>query len=173
MNAIQKKYFPAIKESLSGYIKKVGKKHSSLNLDSLRIEFGVPELKDLVWYPGDQKMGAGEYRLICETNADASGKKEIITVAKWEIVQMKNCCGMAVSTRALVEIAFRKLGLGLIMNQIRIDICRKLGYSCLMCTDVENNVPQQKILSANGWRKIHKFVNRNTGNTVCVHVINI
>lgn len=115
------------------------------------------------------KMDQGQYTL-CFT--DCAGNRGQ-TIARWELVQMKNCCGICVSTAAYVEPEFRNKGLGLVLNQIRIDMARAMGYSLLFCTDVVANEPQQKILNANGWQRIHTFLNRGSGNVVGLHIIGL
>lgn len=94
-------------------------------------------------------------------------------IASWELVPMVNCCGIIVSTRAQVLPAYQKRGLGTLLNNMRMDIARELGYSVLLCTDVEGNTPQRKILRVNGWKDVFSFVNRRTRNTVHISVINL
>jgi hypothetical protein len=93
------------------------------------------------------------------------------SVASFELFPMINCCGICVSTRAEVNINYRKRGLGIIFNSLRIDIARALDYGILMCTDVESNIAQRKILDKNGWEDIFKFVNPRTNRTVFISVI--
>lgn len=94
-------------------------------------------------------------------------------IATFELHPMINCCGICVSTKAFVYPKFRNKGLGRLLNSIRIDIARKEGYSLLLCTDIEDNTNQRKILKANGWRDLTSFVNRRTGNKVYISVINL
>lgn len=94
-------------------------------------------------------------------------------IASFELHPMINCCGICVSTQAYVVQQERGKGLGTLLNQFRIDIARHNGYSLLLCTDIVSNSPQRSILKANGWRDIHSFVNRRTGNTVAVSVITL
>lgn len=114
------------------------------------------------WYT--DKAENGKYRLII-------GEKTV--VAFWELWQMKNCCGICVSTASEVGKNFRKRGLGTILNQIRIDYAKGMGYGLLLCTDVTSNKPQQKILTKNGWDKICEFKNPRTGNEIGIHVVSL
>lgn len=110
-----------------------------------------------------EKLVAGAYQLL------VAGRE----IASFELVPMINCCGILVSTQAYVDKAWRGQGLGRLLNTIRIDIARFLGYGVLLCTDVESNASQRKILQANGWKDIHKFVNPRTNNTIFISVINL
>jgi len=151
---IHKKYGATIESILN----KAGKFEEPV--DSWVIEAKPIGYRD-VWFAN--KAGCGKYRI-------KVGKQ---VVASWELYQMKNCCGICVSTVAMVEQPFRKNGLGLVLNQIRIDLARMMGYGLLLCTDVTSNVPQQKILKANGWKLIHKFINPRTNNELGIHVIGL
>lgn len=154
MDVIYKKYGATIKSMLdkSGHFKKP--------VENFVIESQPIGVKD-EWYT--DKVDCGKYKLMVS--------KRII--ASWELYQMKNCCGICVSTAAMVHHAYRKQGLGLILNQIRMDLARIMGYSLLLCTDVVKNTPQQKILSANKWKLIHRFVNQRTKNEIGIHVIGL
>lgn len=110
-----------------------------------------------------EKFVAGKYDLI-------RGKT---IVSSFELVPMINCCGIIVSTRVVVTEDFRNRGLGTILNSLRIDIARNLGYGLLLCTDVVDNIPQQRILIANGWKSIEEFINPRTKNRVAIHTIKL
>lgn len=100
------------------------------------------------------------------------GDSEVV-VARWELVQMVHCCGICVSTSAQVDKNYSGKGLGTVLNQFRIHLARQLGYGCLMCTDIESNVAQRKILEKNGWKDVHSFVNPRTSNRVFISVIDL
>jgi hypothetical protein len=94
-------------------------------------------------------------------------------IAHFDLAPMPGCCGMVVSTAAMVYKKWRKKGLGTLLNKIRIDIAKFLGYGVMLCTDVLDNEPQQRILEKNGWFKVFEFDNPRTGNAIGVHVINL
>lgn len=96
-----------------------------------------------------------------------------ISVAQWELYQMPHCCGICVSTKAEVNPTYRSRGIGTLLNNLRQDIARMLGYSLLLCTDIDKNTHQTQLLDTNGWRKVHTFVNRRTNNSVSIHVIGL
>jgi GNAT superfamily N-acetyltransferase len=112
-----------------------------------------------------EKLESGKYEL----RHDGEDKP----VASFQLHPMINCCGICVSTQAFVMDAYRNQGLNTLLNSLRIDMARHLGYSLLLCTDVVNNSPQRRVLKKNGWRDIYKFVNRRTSNTVAISVINL
>jgi len=159
--AIMKKYIPTLEKA----IKSVEGTPKAFSLDILWRSYEIDE-----WYSTADKMGTGLYSLVITTPKTGKTKQE---VARWELVQMKNCCGICVSTAAQVRPAYRNKGIGLVLNQIRIDLARSMGYSLVFCTDVVSNEPQQKILKANGWKRVHTFLNKGSGNVVGLHVIGL
>jgi hypothetical protein len=118
-----------------------------------------------------EKLDVGRYEL--RLPIPVSTHYPYTIIASFELHPMINCCGICVSTKAEVNFSYRRRGLGTLLNSLRIDIARYNGYGLLLCTDREKNEPQRKILEANGWRDIYKFVNPRTKNTVCITVINL
>lgn len=114
------------------------------------------------------KFGGHNYRLVI---SDKEGYTE--NVAEWGLIQMIGCCGICVSTRSFVSYKYRNKGLGSILNEIRIIYAKCLGYGILMCTDIEQNTAQRKILAKNGWKDIFSFVNPRSSNTVFISVIEL
>lgn len=113
--------------------------------------------------PYTEKLWTGSYVL------ELLGHK----VACFTLVPMINCCGICVSTSAEVWPNWRGQGIGTLLNSFRIDLARFLGYGVLLCTDIEKNTAQRKILQANGWKDVHKFVNPRTKNTIFISVVNL
>ena len=109
------------------------------------------------------KVGGHNYSLKLKDNP----------VARWELLQMLHCCGICVSTSAYVHELYRNKDLGTVLNLLRIYQARKQGYGCLMCTDIESNTAQRKILKKNGWTDIHSFINPRTKNKILLSVINL
>jgi hypothetical protein len=89
-------------------------------------------------------------------------------VAGFTLTQLPGCCGVVVSTGAWVNLDHRRKGIGSLMNQLRIDYARALGYGYILCTDVETNEPQRKLLAKNGWVDLTKFTNPRTVNRVFI-----
>lgn len=94
-------------------------------------------------------------------------------IASFAFNVMPSCCGILVSTRAHVSEGYRNRGIGKLLNQLRIEYAKYLGYSLLFCTDIAGNEPQQKILKDNGWEELTSFVNSTTKNTVKLHAIKL
>ena len=115
-------------------------------------------------YNAEEKFGPGHWSL------KLSGGT---VIASFTLQQMVGCCGVCISTGASVHPDYQKRGLGLVMNSIRIDMARAMGYGVLMCTDVVKNEPQRKILVQNGWKDVHEFINPRTKNRVAISVINL
>lgn len=126
-----------------------------------------------IWEPGNthrnmdteypDKFPAGIYRL------SLNGER----VARFNLEQLPGCCGICISTASYVEPEYRGIGLGLLLNSLRIEMTRQMGYGLLMCTDLENNIPQRKILEKNGWEDIYGFTNPRTGNVLKISVYNL
>ena len=87
----------------------------------------------------------------------------------WALREMPGCCGACVSTGAAVNGTMQGLGIGTILNKLRCRIAELLGFGLLICTDITNNEPQQKILAKNNWKLVDSFINPRTDNEVAVH----
>lgn len=107
------------------------------------------------------RMGEGTYQL-------NNGEGEYI--ALFSIEQLRGCCGVCVSTGAHVSMPYRRLGLGTLLNEMRLGMAKRLGYGVMLCTDVITNGPERKLLAKNGWKDVHKFRNPRTGRQVAISV---
>jgi hypothetical protein len=118
---------------------------------------------DGVKYPSTD-WAVGDYRVVTK-----DGKE----ISKWKLYQLPHCCGVMVSCDVVVMPEFRNKRVGTLLNNLRQDIGRILRYSCVLCTDIDQNEHQKRILETNGWKTIHKFINIKTKNKVNINVINI
>lgn len=94
-------------------------------------------------------------------------------VSTFSLAEMPSCCAILISCDVYVYPEYRKKGVGKVLNEFRIGIAKELGYSLMMCTDIETNIHQRKILSSNGWKDIHNIRNKRTNNNVFISVINL
>ncbi len=115
----------------------------------------------------------GEEVKIQQSSACSDIKCGNINVATFHLQQLQGCCGVCVSYHSSVNSKFRNKGLGTLLNKMRQQIAWDNGYTVLLCTDVESNQAQQKILTTNGWEKLMTFTNRRTRNKVCIHTIQL
>lgn len=120
-----------------------------------------------MWASHPQKPGESS-TLIYLAREDASGY-----VAYGYLSPFPGCCGLVVSWGAQVTFLFRHKGIGAIMNLVRIDYARSLGYGQLICTDKTINDPQRRILAKNGWKDILEFTNPRTHNHIAVSVVKL
>lgn len=90
--------------------------------------------------------------------------------ASFGIQQLTGCCGVCVSTAAQVSPTYRHRGLGTYLNEVRQGMAKRLGYAVMLCTDVETNVYERKILKKTGWRDIYRFANPRTRNIVHISI---
>lgn len=99
--------------------------------------------------------------------------QEKVLLASFELYKLPHCCAILVSCKAFVNPLWRGRRVGTILNTLRQDLGRLLGYSTLMCTDINQNTHQRKLLATNGWKDIYEVKNKRTGNLVHVSVINL
>ncbi len=136
---------------------------------------GVPAHEDTIQvalYPygtGNDTCNQGTFEIDFNDHAPAGLKGQQITV--FSLVPMIGCPPVAVSTGVKVSEKFRKLGIGHLMNEMRLDIAKQWGYSLVLCTDREDNVAQQAVLKKNGWKKLDGFVNPVNKKTVALHSV--
>lgn len=118
----------------------------------------IPDKGDARW-----DFALGSYRLMLDGVESAS----------WKLYQLQHCCAIAVSCNAFVKDTLRNRGLGALLNNLRQEICRGLGYSLLLCTDITSNKCQRALLKTNGWKDIYQVHNKRTGNDVVISVVNL
>jgi hypothetical protein len=93
--------------------------------------------------------------------------------SQFSLCQFPGCCGIMVSYHAHVHHLYTKVGLGTILNKLRIHIARWAGYTYLMATDLVDNEPQRKILKKNEWEDLLLFRNIRTDNKLALSVIEL
>lgn len=125
----------------------------------------IPDKPDL-----EKTWCLGNYRL--KIGMTPTGGAPVIA-ASWQLYQLPHCCAICVSCKAFVDPQFRGRRLGTVLNSLRQEIARALGYSLLMCTDITKNEHQRKLLKTQGWQDIYEVYNKRTTNNVVVSVINI
>lgn len=89
---------------------------------------------------------------------------EIIT--QFILQTLLGCNGVCVSHGVKIMPNYRGKGYGSMLCKFREDLARDLGYSSMICTVVNGNIPQEKIMQKNGWKIISSFHNKKTGNDV-------
>ena len=94
-------------------------------------------------------------------------------ISSWKLYQLPHCCAYMVSCNVSVSEDYRNKKIGTVLNQLRQDLGRILGYSAVLCTDIEKNTNQRKLLATNGWKDIHNIINKRTQNRVYLSVINL
>jgi hypothetical protein len=179
-----KRYKPLLKGILVEY-KNIDFIRSNLNIE---LFFKSYEFNN-GWYSVTEKSGGNgkyELRFVINHNGDRNEvsftkeeeKYNNKVIASWELVQMKNCCGVCVSTNACVTPDFRKIGIGSLLNQMRVEMAKSDGYGVLFCTAITGSErkeerSQRHILERNGWSLVHKFTNPRTKNKVGMYVVNL
>lgn len=91
------------------------------------------------------------------------------TVASFILSELVGCCGVVVSTTTYVGSNHRNKGVGAILNAMRQQIAFHWNYGLIICTDVETNTPQRKILKKNNWIESVRFINPKTCHSVLLH----
>lgn len=118
-------------------------------------------------YTKDNNWSLGYYKVELHT------KKIKKQISNFRLYKMPHCCAYMISCDVSVYAEFRNKRIGTILNQLRQDIGRLLGYSSFLCTDIEQNTNQRKLLATNGFKDIHNVVNKRTQNRVYLSVINL
>jgi len=90
-------------------------------------------------------------------------------LSSFSLTQLPGCCGVMVSFHSYVSVDHRGKGIGSFLHGVKVGVAKESGYSSILCTDVEGNLPQEAILNKNGWEKIATFNNARTLNDVAIH----
>jgi GNAT superfamily N-acetyltransferase len=90
--------------------------------------------------------------------------------AFFSIEQLRGCCGVCVSTGARVRVEYQWLGIGTLLNEMRLGMAKRLGYGVMLCTDALSNEPEVKILEKNGWKEMYNFVNPRTNRKLGIYL---
>ena len=112
-------------------------------------------------YRNDVHLG-GEYFVI-DTEARS-------VVTSFIIEPMAGCSGIALFRAVEIRESYRGKGYGIHFLNLRERIALDFGYGVAMCTIVDTNKPQVKIMRKNGWHRLYDFTNPRTTNPVSVYV---
>jgi len=94
-------------------------------------------------------------------------------ISKFYLTNVPNCCGAIISHGVYVSYGMQNKGIGKVIHKCRLEIMRRLEFSCAICMDVKNNKPQEKILEKFGWKNLHTFRNKNSGNKVNIYAVDL
>ena len=94
-------------------------------------------------------------------------------LAEFKLIEMPGCCGVCISFNSWVNNKYRRKGVGTLLAEFRKKAANILGYTVMLCTDVDNNIPQQRILDRLDWKQIYSFKNKRTGNNVNIHAVTL
>jgi len=94
-------------------------------------------------------------------------------IASFCLTEMPHCCGLIISHGMYIGYGFENRGIGKALHECRLQIMRELGYSCAICTDMEDNPAQKKILKRFKWKTVHTFLNDNSDNEVNISVLDL
>jgi L-amino acid N-acyltransferase YncA len=67
----------------------------------------------------------------------------------------------------------RGIGLGSKAHRDRLEKIKELGYNLAICTVVEKNTREIKILEKNGWKKVYVFTSSVSGHKIGLWVKDI
>jgi hypothetical protein len=138
----------------------------------------------LEYQPDEDKKDWIEFQSWCEGDFvvkrmdDAASKSHPanywdLVISTFKLYRMPHCCGIVVSCNANVRETYRHKRVGTVLNNLRQDIARMLGYTVMLCTDIAQNEHQRRLLKTNGWKDVLDFKNRRTGNTVILSYIGL
>lgn len=104
-------------------------------------------------------------------NKDFDGSNKVVSV--WAIEPMSGCNGIAIFKNVEIFEGYRGKGLGIQFLNLRESLAKDFGYSSLLCTIVDTNEPQKKIMEKSGWKLLNQFTNSHTNNNVLLYGKNI
>lgn len=93
-------------------------------------------------------------------------KSPYLIVSEFKLQPLPGCSSICLSTDSSVKEEFRGRGIASILNEFRKKIAKYLGYNVLMCTYIDDNLPQKKLLSKNGWTDLLSFDSSKTGHKI-------
>lgn len=120
------------------------------------------KIKFVPYYDKTFNINGGEYRALDMDNNESE-------VTTFKLTQMEGCSGICISSKVSISDEYKGKGYGSKFNHFREVLAKQMGYSSIMCTIVKGNIPQEKILTKNGWEVVNVFVNSKTGNTIEVY----
>ena len=166
---ILKNYKMSTKEILEKYKKLISE---ILNCDKDDILFCIGNSKEELIHFEYIKAENEDY---CIGNYVVYLKKEnnFEIISCWVLFQLPYCCAFIISCGVSINLKFRNKKIGIVLNKMRQDIGKHLNFTSLLCTDIETNRAQRKILKNNGWKDIHEIINKKTNNRVYLSVINL
>ena len=91
-------------------------------------------------------------------------------VTSFGLYEFPSCCALVVSTRARVDPRYQGKKVNILTNKLRQDIGAAMGYSAIVCTDVNDNISERKTLVKCDWKDIFQVKNKRTGNLVNISV---
>lgn len=153
------------KELIDEYRKKISE---ILECDTENIIFKID--KEVNTFLNYDKEGQNEGLYLIILKEDGKFDK---TISSWRLIQFPGCCAFCISTGVFVYKEFRSKGIGKVLNNFRKDVSKFLGFTSLICTDIETNTHQRKLLKSNGWKDIYSITNKRTKNLVNISIINL
>jgi hypothetical protein len=169
------KALETLKNDLSSCFSEKEKKSSTISLTTPRgtsksIDFfsDMPPHELISWVKGNTSV-----TYVLQLNISKFfGKEKAIEVARFGMREMPGCCGIAISTGAYTQEAFRQRGIGTALNKFRMALAKAQGYTVLLCTAIDDGITE-KILAKNGWHKGLSFKNRRTNNPITLYSVSL
>ena len=87
-------------------------------------------------------------------------------ITAFVLTPMPGCCAFVVSHSAYVSTYYRNKGVQTEANLFRQACAKAGGFPFMLCTDVDTNTPQQRVLVKNGWQHLTSVFNTRTNRNV-------
>lgn len=91
-------------------------------------------------------------------------------ISSFTLTPFPGCCAFCISHNSFISLNYRNKGLQTILNKMRQEIVKYYGYTGIICTDIETNIPQRRVLYKNKWKDIYNVVNKRTNNKVFISI---
>lgn len=92
-------------------------------------------------------------------NITKRGARYPMTVAFFELASIPGMPGVAVSSNFYITESERGKGLGTLLNGLKLELAREMGYHALIATVNNQNVAEKRLLATNDWTPVFLFRN--------------
>jgi hypothetical protein len=86
-----------------------------------------------------------------------------------ELNNFPGCNQITVSNHAFIYPNQRGKGKGDENHKLRLKRAKLMGYDYMVCTVIDSNVAQRRILTKNNWKELDEFKSSETGHTIIIY----
>jgi hypothetical protein len=153
----------------------------------MKLQNFLKQIEDLVGSPVELQRNYNNKWVVVEDENDANifpaktgdtslmdyyivTKPAKAAVTMFQLQEFPGCCAFCISTAVWVHNTFMNRGVNNVGNKLRQYIAARSGYTAIICTDVESNIPERRTLAKNAWKDIYTVENRRTKRVVNISI---